>query len=387
MKYFSSFRVFSALILLSLFLPSEIAAQSGESVLPDLIAVPPVHEGHVQGIAVDVKGGAVYLSFTTMLMKCDLSGKVIGTVTGLTGHLGCLDFSEGDGYVYGSLEYKDDVIGKGILKMKGSSARNSNDFYVARIDGSRITAMDMDAAGSDIMKVVSLPEVLSDYSDTVKCGSKRFPHRYACSGIDGICVGPGIGGVSGGPFVTVAYGVYGDTTRSDNDYQVIRQYSLSSLTPYFRKLTPVFPHLQGPEKADNTCFVYTGNTDWGVQNLEYDSWSGLWFMAVYRGKKNIFPNYNMYAFSASAEAKMQRLCGVDYDRRRRKVIPLAKGELTDPATGISGWNEPSSGCFGMHSLGGGLFYFAESYRAADGREGARIRLYRYDRASRHFSRL
>ena len=59
--------------------------------------------GHCQGIAVDLEKGFVYYSFTTMLIKTDLQGRLVGTVSGLLGHLGCIDFCEGDGRVYGSL--------------------------------------------------------------------------------------------------------------------------------------------------------------------------------------------------------------------------------------------------------------------------------------------
>ena len=67
--------------------------------------------GHIQGIAVDSKREFIYVSFTTLLVKLDMQGNVIGSVTGLLGHLGCLEFNEEDGRVYGSLEYKNDAIG------------------------------------------------------------------------------------------------------------------------------------------------------------------------------------------------------------------------------------------------------------------------------------
>ena len=76
--------------------------------------------GHVQGIALDGKGN-VYMSFTDMIVKTDLEGNLIGTVTGLLGHLGCLDYNPSDGLVYGSLEYKDDIIGHRILERNSSS--------------------------------------------------------------------------------------------------------------------------------------------------------------------------------------------------------------------------------------------------------------------------
>ena len=59
--------------------------------------------GHVQGIAVDTKQEYLYLSFTTMLVKMDMHGNVVGTVKGLLGHLGCIEFNDEDGRLYGSL--------------------------------------------------------------------------------------------------------------------------------------------------------------------------------------------------------------------------------------------------------------------------------------------
>ena len=59
--------------------------------------------GHCQGIAIDKKREFMYFSFTTALIKTDLKGRLIGSVTGLLGHLGCIDFNDEDGRLYGSL--------------------------------------------------------------------------------------------------------------------------------------------------------------------------------------------------------------------------------------------------------------------------------------------
>ncbi len=75
--------------------------------------------GHVQGIALDTAHRYVYYSFTTVLVKTDISGRLIGTVSGLTGHLGCISFNDEDGKVYGSIEYKHDAIGQGIMAKTG----------------------------------------------------------------------------------------------------------------------------------------------------------------------------------------------------------------------------------------------------------------------------
>ena len=50
-------------------------------------------EGHIQGIAVDLERGYIYCSFTTILIKLDMSGKLVGSVRGFTGHLGCLAYN------------------------------------------------------------------------------------------------------------------------------------------------------------------------------------------------------------------------------------------------------------------------------------------------------
>ena len=97
---------------------------------PQRIFCGPWKTGHCQGIAVDKAKGFIYYSFTTALIKTDFSGHVIGSVGGLLGHLGCIDFHEADGRVYGSLEYKNDEIGQGILARVSPDARIRNAFYM-----------------------------------------------------------------------------------------------------------------------------------------------------------------------------------------------------------------------------------------------------------------
>ncbi|NEE15153.1 hypothetical protein G3M58_52925, partial [Streptomyces sp. SID7499] len=171
--------------------------------------------GHLQGTAIDRRGGHMYFSFTDLLVKTDLSGRPIGSVTGFTGHLGDLDFNTADGRVYGSLEYK-----------------AAEAFYVAIFDGARITRMNMDARTTDVVSTVHLREVVRDYTadmdgDGVFDGNTGDTpdHRYGCSGIDGIAFGPDLNRRGGGR-LTVAYGVYSNTARADNDHQVLLQYDV-----------------------------------------------------------------------------------------------------------------------------------------------------------------
>ena len=98
--------------------------------LPDSISSGPQGPFHVQGIAIDQINGFMYFSFTDRLVKTDLNGKTIGSVSGFIGHLGDIDLSD-DGKIYGSLEYKNDDIGKGITKKLGIAATGQDAFYVA----------------------------------------------------------------------------------------------------------------------------------------------------------------------------------------------------------------------------------------------------------------
>ena len=119
--------------------------------------------GHVQGIAVDTKQQYVYLSFTTMLVKLDMQGNVVGTVKGILGHLGCLEFNDEDGRLYGSLEYKNDAIGKGILKQEGVSKQLETGFYVAIFDVDKIIRENMSAEHDRVMTSVLLKSVVEDF--------------------------------------------------------------------------------------------------------------------------------------------------------------------------------------------------------------------------------
>ena len=129
--------------------------------------------GHCQGIAVDTKNRVIYYSFTTQLVKTDFDGNFLGSVGGLLGHLGCIQFRASDGLVYGSLEYKNDAIGRGILNQTGEDAIE-NAFYIAVFDGTKIVRADMDAEKDGIMTAAFLSRVTDDYLGTDKNGCGTF---------------------------------------------------------------------------------------------------------------------------------------------------------------------------------------------------------------------
>jgi hypothetical protein len=282
--------------------------------------------GHVQGIAVDVQGGYIYYSFTDLLAKYDFSGKLVGTLVGWSGHLGDLDFNPADGKVYGSLEYGKDKA-----------------FYIAVIDVHRLDRVGIDASQTEIFRTVYLAEVAKDF----------IAGRYGCSGIDGVGFGPAFGEVDGARYLTVAYGVYGNTERNDNDHQVLLQYDVGDWNKYAKPLREADLHRDGPTTLQGKYFVRTGNTTWGVQNLSYDETLQRWFLGVYPGKKQSFPNYSLFAIDARTPPSSGDLAGAG---EPGQLLELADDGLKDSATGVRGWNQKAD--VGFQPVGQGLFYLS-----------------------------
>lgn len=367
---------FSALIILfatALTTMTTASAQNANN-YPTSIESGPFKAGHIQGIAVDTQKGYVYYSYTTQLIKTDLKGNIIGSVTGLLGHLGDMDFNEDDGRVYGSLEYKNDAIGKGIMRMEKSSKKLQNAFYIAIFDVDRITRQGMDAEKDGIMTTVYLPTVLEDYLANVELDGKQVEHRLGCSGIDGVSFGPKFGKSGGKKYLTTSYGIYSDKKRTDNDYQVLLQYDIKDWRKYEKSLSQDNMHTNGPEKPDGQYFAFTGNTTYGVQNVEYDEGLNVWWLAVYKGTKADYPNYSLFAIDGSKKPKKQALKGVPYIAKGSVVELFGKGAESDAKTGISGWNF-GVGSTGLVELGGGLYYISHNYKIEKG-QGSTIRLYK-----------
>jgi len=292
--------ILKRLIPILLFMPLLAACPSNGPKPIDITGLPrQIYSGeqgpfHVQGIAADLDRGYMYFSFTTSLLKTDLQGNLLGSVEGMTGHLGCMTLNPDDGRLYASIEYKHDAIGKGILnKLEGTKNDEQTGFYVAVFDVDRIDRIGMNAEKDDVMKTVYIKEAVDDYyAETVNNGQK-LEHRFGCSGIDGVTFAPAFGqNRDGKKYLYVAYGIYGDTLRTDNDYQVILAYDTQDWKRYEQPLTQENLHKSGPEKPLHKYFLYTGNTSWGIQNLAYDKASGNLHAAVYKGKKSQYPNYS-----------------------------------------------------------------------------------------------
>jgi len=294
---------------------------------------------HCQGIATD--GEYMYYSFTSKLVKTDMQGNLIASAIGLTGHLGCIAYNEEDKCVYGSLEYKNDVIGKGIRKELGIEGDCPDGFYIARFDTTLMNSDEADAIDSGIMTLLRLKDVVDDYLWT----DGTTEHKLGCSGIDGTTIVPDYHGKR---MLFVAYGIYSDLNRDDNDDQVIVAYDMERVVPLFSKIYPSNDHTEGVT-ADKKLFVYTGNTTFGVQNLEYDAHTGCILAAVYRGQKPQYPNRNMYFIDMNAP---------EYEKDGKTYLPLAKRGLPHES-GIYGSDFPY-GATGVIALGDGYYYFSDA---------------------------
>lgn len=352
-------------------LPAIVPNDNAPVKLPNRIYSGLQGKHHVQGIAIDREKGHMYFSFTTKLIKTDLQGNLIGSVEGLTGHLGCLTFNPENGQVYGSLEYKNDAIGKGIAGEEAT--RKESAFYIAIFDTDKITRPQMDAEKDGIMTTVYLKEVADDYYATDTNHGNPVDHRYGCSGIDGVSFAPKAGKKKGKTYLYVAYGIYGDNKRTDNDYQVLLEYDIKNWKKYAQALSQGAPHKQGPSKPNEKYFVFTGNTTYGIQNLAYDPASGNTYAAVYKGKKEIYPNYSLFVIDWNKPARKMQLKG--FERKEvRKVLSLCNQGLYDKESGVYGWNF-RWGATGLCPLGNGYFYI--SHDSNKPQQNSTVHLYKW----------
>ncbi len=344
--------------------------------LPDSIYSGKQGAFHVQGVAIDEANGHVYFSFTNKLIKMDLSGNLIGSVTGFSGHLGDLDFNTEDGKIYGSLEYKNDAIGKGISNKLGVETTPTNGFYIAIFDGARIIRPDMNAESEDLLRTVYLQEPVKDYEATVQVGKEVKSHRFACSGIDGVTFGPSFGKEKDAKrYLYVAYGVYGDTDREDNDHQVILKYDIAKWDRYGQHLAQGQLHRSGPAKPMEKYFVKTGSTRYGIQNLAYDPHTGNFFAAVYRGVKPQYPNYDLFVIDGHKKSQTETIYS-DNKKIKVKTLSLLEAGPEDPKTGIRGWHF-KWGATGLHPLGNGLFYISHNKKTKEGQQQTTIYKYKW----------
>ena len=289
---------------------------------------------HLQGICVDDELKYMFFSYTSALAMIEIAtGELVASIGGFGGgsfgtnggaHLGCIDYY--DGYIYGSLEYK--APGK--------------KFYLAIFDVNRMLAAGVGVSIQDesydwnnpICTAVLLEEPSRDFRDpvdtTLFSGQDEFGHAtnegnnghwFACSGIDGVSMGKWPGGKDDEIYMIVAYGVYqfSSSPRNDNTYNVLEYYKLSDIwnadgsqTEYNRTFTyqdGISTDWAHDEdiwlSSEKALYVYTGNTSYGAQNIEYEWDTGDVVLYTYGNTDGMGGTY--YEVDGSVEPQLKTL--------------------------------------------------------------------------------
>ena len=289
---------------------------------------------HLQGIAVDDELKYMFFSYTSALAVIEIAtGELVASIGGFGGgsfgtnggaHLGCIDYY--DGYIYGSLEYKSP----------------GKKFYLAIFDVNRLLAAGVGISIQDeaydwnnpICTAVLLEEATRDFrapvDTTLFSGQDEFGHAtneannghwFACSGIDGVSMGKWPGGKDDEIYMIVAYGVYqfSSSPRNDNTYNVLSYYKLSDIwnadgsqTDYNKTFTyqdGISQNWAHDEEiwlsAAKNLYVYTGNTSYGSQNIEYEWDTGNVVLYTYANTDGMGSTY--YEVDGSVEPELKTL--------------------------------------------------------------------------------
>ena len=333
---------------------------TGEYVAPDLPATVSTAKfksaSHVQGIAMDSERKFLYYTFTDTLVKTDLNGNTVGTMSGFKGHMGDCTFNEKDGKLYASL------FCEGYGWTKATAA------YVAIIDVSKINRVGM-RSDDGLMKTVFIKEFSKDfYADLNGDGviDAANDRRYCTESIDAVAFGPAFGKTDGKQYLTIGYGVAldvvrtGGVSRTDNDYQVLLQYDAESWNSYAQPLDEDSPHTSGPDRPDGKYFIYTGNTDYGIQVMEYDSFTKKWFFVCYPGNKTQFPKAYTFTVDAADAPYFGELKGQSISETAA-LLKLSEDATQHASSGVRYWTFWQANT-GLISLGDGTFYVSNSNR-------------------------
>jgi hypothetical protein len=199
---------------------------------------------HLQGFSSD-SGKYMYWSFTDSLVKTDMKGTALAEVPIDSGHLGDIDFY--DGVIYASF------LGQAL---PGHDWDDWTSFCVYMF-----AAEDL-----KLINILKLEECEKYFS--VK-GSKDDKRGFC--GIDGITVGRDV--ATGERKLQIACGMLSDKSYTK---QVILQYSLDGNFKY---------------KYEKEYHIETGNTVFGIQNLDYDEETGRYWFTTYDAEKE-YQAYN-----------------------------------------------------------------------------------------------
>ena len=318
--------------------------------------------GHLQGATADEDMTYLYMSYNDRLVKVDMhSGEVVASMTGLAGgHLGDLAYYNGD--VYASLEFS-----------------SVNKYYVAVIHAAQLTEMDMDYKTPGLMTAMYMHEMETLIEEDL----------FGAYGIDGTAFGKLPGDQSGKKYLIVACGLGTDTTRSDNNYQVLMAFDPKDFQGEAINMNGNL-HKTGPQ-ISRKFFVYTGHTTYGVQNLEYDADTGDYWLCCYPGDKPEFPDYTVFVVNGDVAPRTTKLAlgtNPDHGDIYGEVLTLGRVGICHEPTGIWGFPSiPNAGSVGFVSIGNDYFYIGTQGTTITGLQFGKAILYRLNRQTYTFEKV
>lgn len=107
-------------------------------------------------------------------------------------------------------------------------------------------------------------------------------------------------------------------------------------------------------------------------------YSGLMYMASYKGMKTGWPQYTMFVLDIAEKPYKATLAGVEPSTEATMLRLLPTG-LLSPDGKVWGW-ENTRGSTGITAIGGGLFYLSEDgYDQNQQNYYTNLRLYRWNR--------
>ncbi len=344
---------------------------------------------HVQGAETDRYGDYFYYSFADRLIKQSADGEVVGTVTGITGHMGDAAYNRADDKLYVSYTRKD-----GGDKL----------CYMLIFDCEKIDKLNMKFEDVCTCVYVGAPILeLAKENGYDAEGNALSDEWLSLSGkygvnnsIDSCTFGPKFGVNDGKTYLTMGLGAPGQSEkvsvggveksaadRVDNDYQVIVQFDTSDWENYAVPFAQI-SDATGPENFDGIYFFYYGAHDYSAQNLCYDRYTNTYIMSTYgllEARQSAGFKNNCVYFIDATEAEEKSLTGNGVETG---LVLGAKYGIADGKGAVGyAFNElqvsPSVGIVSMHD---GKLYIASSERKADWSENwAGLTLYEIQQLS------
>ncbi len=200
---------------------------------------------HLQGFTTDNE--FVYWSFTDSLVKTNLNNTVIAQVPVLGGHLGDIDYYGGK--IYASL------MGNAL---RGEPWGQWTSFHIDVFDCDTLA----------LEKMIRLDPCYKMHAN--------IPENHGFRGIDGVAVKSG---ADGRPELWVAAAL---ETAPEYDKQMLMHFNLDG-------------------ELIEIKYFKTGNTTFGIQNLDYEDDTGLFWFTTYGGHKEFQTNTGLFSVRAETE--------------------------------------------------------------------------------------